>query len=86
MTPAPLPRSNQLDKAITPGPTSNSETHDYMWTTPQRLFAVLDGTIQAFDAMQVRQTPGKRPPSPRFLCPALLLVRPPMLSSLPIGC
>jgi hypothetical protein len=46
-------RRNQLDKAITPGPTPNTDSHDYMWTTPQRLYAVLDGTIKAFEAMQV---------------------------------
>ncbi|GAX73760.1 hypothetical protein CEUSTIGMA_g1211.t1 [Chlamydomonas eustigma] len=48
----PVERTNQLDKAITPGPTPNTDTHDYMWTTPQRLYAVLDGTIKAFEAMQ----------------------------------
>lgn len=41
-------------KAITPGPTRNTDTHDYMWTTPTRLFAVLDGTIRAFEAMQTQ--------------------------------
>jgi hypothetical protein len=50
--------SNQLDKAVTPGPTANTDTHDYMFTTPNRLFAVLDGTIRAFDAMQVRDLEG----------------------------
>lgn len=47
--------SNQLDKAVTPGPTRTTDSHDYMWTTPERLFAVLDGTIRAFEAMQVRE-------------------------------
>lgn len=39
---------------MTPGPTRTTDSHDYMWTTPERLFAVLDGTIRAFEAMQVR--------------------------------
>ena len=50
----PSERSNQLDKAITPGPTMNTDSHDFMFTTPARLYAVLDGTIRAFEAMQAQ--------------------------------
>jgi hypothetical protein len=49
----PAERSAQLDKAVTPGPEQFGETHDYFWTTPARLFAVLDGTLRAYDAMRV---------------------------------
>jgi hypothetical protein len=26
-----------------------SDTHDYMWTTPQRLYIVLDTTLKAYE-------------------------------------
>jgi phage terminase large subunit-like protein len=48
----PAERTKQLDAAITPGPMRYTDTHDYMWSTPQRLFVVLDGTLKAFDSMQ----------------------------------
>jgi hypothetical protein len=48
----PAERSRQLEAAITPGPTRYTDTHDYMYSTPQRLYVVLDGTLQAFDSMQ----------------------------------
>ena len=48
----PAERSRQLESALTPGPTRYTDTHDYMWSTPQRLHIVLDGTLQAFDDMQ----------------------------------
>ncbi|KAL6751217.1 hypothetical protein V8C86DRAFT_1814898 [Haematococcus lacustris] len=48
----PAERRRQLDMAITPGPTRATETHDYMWSTPQRLYAVLDGTLRAYEDMR----------------------------------
>ncbi|MEW5304685.1 MAG: hypothetical protein WDW36_007278 [Sanguina aurantia] len=48
----PLERRSQLDKAVTPGPTPATDSHDYLYSTPQRLYAVLDGTLAAFAAMQ----------------------------------
>jgi hypothetical protein len=48
----PAERSAQLDKAVTPGPELLGDTHDYFWTTPARLFAVLDGTLRAYDEMR----------------------------------
>jgi hypothetical protein len=48
----PLERSAQLDKAVTPGPEHFGDTHDYFWTTPARLFAVLDGTLRAYEEMR----------------------------------
>lgn len=48
----PAERSRQLDAALTPGPTRYTDSHDYLWSTPARLYAVLDGTLKAFDAMQ----------------------------------
>lgn len=29
-----------------------TDTHDYMWTTPSRLYLVLDNTLRAYDAMR----------------------------------
>lgn len=45
-------RLNQLDKAVTPGPTRYTDTHDYLWTTPQRLYRLLDETLKAYEAMR----------------------------------
>lgn len=45
-------RSRQLDAAVTPGPTRFTDSHDYLWSTPARLYAVLDGTLRAYDSMQ----------------------------------
>lgn len=50
----PMERTAQLDKAVTPGPEHFGDTHDWMWSTPQRLFLVLDGTLRAYDAMRVQ--------------------------------
>ncbi len=80
--PDPQERRNQLDAAITPGPTRSvdedgvmlrdaasvkcrkpyrmsrhntrraTDTHDYMWSTPQRLYVVLDTTLKAYDQMR----------------------------------
>jgi hypothetical protein len=33
-------RSRQLDAAVTPGPTKFTDSHDYLWSTPARLYAV----------------------------------------------
>jgi hypothetical protein len=44
-------RSRQLDAAVTPGPSRFTDSHDFLWTTPARLYAVLDGTLRAYDAM-----------------------------------
>ncbi|GBF92429.1 hypothetical protein Rsub_04533 [Raphidocelis subcapitata] len=44
-------RSRQLDAAVTPGPTKFSDSHDYLWSTPARLYAVLDGTLRAWEEM-----------------------------------
>jgi hypothetical protein len=33
--PDPTERRNLLDQAVTPGPQRATETHDYMFTTPQ---------------------------------------------------
>jgi len=52
----PTERRNQLDKAVTPGPTPMTDTHDYMWSTPQRLFLVLDHTLRAYDQMRQAAT------------------------------
>lgn len=48
----PQERINQLDAAVTPGPEYLTEQRDYLWTTPQRLFQVVDGTLQAYEAMK----------------------------------
>lgn len=45
-------RSRMLDQAVTPGPTRFTDSHDYLWSTPARLYAVLDGTLRAHDSMQ----------------------------------
>jgi hypothetical protein len=45
-------RSRQLDAAVTPGPTRYTDSHDYLWSTPARLYAVLEGTLKAWAAMQ----------------------------------
>ena len=45
-------RSRQLDAAVTPGPTRFTDSHDYLWSTPARMYAVLDGTLRAYDSMQ----------------------------------
>lgn len=45
-------RSRQLDAAVSPGPTRFTDTHDYLWSSPARLYAVLDGTLRAYDSMQ----------------------------------
>ena len=45
-------RSRQLDAAVTPGPTRYTDSHDYLWSTPARLYAVLEGTLKAWSAMQ----------------------------------
>eukprot|EP00879_Flechtneria_rotunda_P007889 GHRR01008266.1.p1 GENE.GHRR01008266.1~~GHRR01008266.1.p1 ORF type:complete len:411 (+),score=155.79 GHRR01008266.1:362-1594(+) len=45
-------RTRQLDAAITPGPTRYTDSHDFLWSTPARLYAVLEGTLRAYDAMQ----------------------------------
>lgn len=73
-----MERSSQLDKAVSPGPTRSTDTHDYMWTTPERLFAVLDGTIKAFDMMQVGEGVGRRVEGEQagpLCCPSLLWPR-----------
>lgn len=49
-------RSRQLDAAVTPGPTKYTDSHDYMWSSPARLYAVLEGTLRAYDAMQSAAT------------------------------
>jgi hypothetical protein len=49
-------RSRQLDAAVTPGPTKYTDSHDYMWSSPARLYAVLEGTLRAYDAMQAAAT------------------------------
>lgn len=49
-------RSRQLDAAVTPGPTRYTDSHDYLWSTPARLYAVLEGTLRAYDAMQSAAT------------------------------
>eukprot|EP00882_Tetradesmus_deserticola_P028478 GHRQ01031730.1.p1 GENE.GHRQ01031730.1~~GHRQ01031730.1.p1 ORF type:complete len:187 (-),score=104.95 GHRQ01031730.1:26-586(-) len=49
-------RSRQLDSAVTPGPTKYTDSHDYMWSSPARLYAVLEGTLRAYDAMQAAAT------------------------------
>eukprot|EP00198_Chlamydomonas_reinhardtii_P005913 XP_001695249.1 predicted protein [Chlamydomonas reinhardtii] len=48
----PTERRNLLDKAITPGPIRMTETHDYLYSTPQRLFLVLDNTLRAYHLMR----------------------------------
>lgn len=48
----PQERRNMLDKAVTPGPVRATETHDYLYSTPQRLFLVLDNTLRAYVAMR----------------------------------
>ena len=48
----PSERSRQLDQAVTPGPTKYTDSHDYLWSTPARLYAVLDGTLKAWESMQ----------------------------------
>ena len=45
-------RSRQLDAAVTPGPTRYTDSHDFLWSTPARLYAVLEGTLKAWGAMQ----------------------------------
>eukprot|EP00878_Enallax_costatus_P046516 GHUV01056613.1.p1 GENE.GHUV01056613.1~~GHUV01056613.1.p1 ORF type:complete len:152 (-),score=32.18 GHUV01056613.1:83-538(-) len=49
-------RSRQLDAAVTPGPTRFTDSHDYLYSTPPRLYAVLDGTLRAYDSMQAAAT------------------------------
>uniref|UniRef100_A0A7S3QLQ9 Uncharacterized protein n=1 Tax=Dunaliella tertiolecta TaxID=3047 RepID=A0A7S3QLQ9_DUNTE len=49
--PDPAERRTQLDNALTPGPSRGTDTHDYMWTTPNRLFLVLDNTLRAYNLM-----------------------------------
>jgi hypothetical protein len=49
-------RSRQLDAAVTPGPTKYTDSHDYLWSSPARLYAVLEGTLRAYDAMQAAAT------------------------------
>jgi hypothetical protein len=49
-------RSRMLDQAVTPGPTRFTDSHDYLWSTPARLYAVLDGTLRAYDSMQAAAT------------------------------
>lgn len=44
-------RSRLLDSAVTPGPSRFTDSHDYMWSSPARLYAVLEGTLRAYDAM-----------------------------------
>ncbi|GLI70397.1 hypothetical protein VaNZ11_015180 [Volvox africanus] len=48
----PTERRNMLDQAVTPGPVRATETHDYLYSTPQRLFLVLDNTLRAYFAMR----------------------------------
>lgn len=48
----PGERSRALDDAVTPGPTRASETHDYMYSTPQKLHTVLAATVEAYDMMR----------------------------------
>ncbi|PNH08823.1 hypothetical protein TSOC_004608 [Tetrabaena socialis] len=48
----PTERRNMLEKAITPGPVRATETHDYLYSTPQRMFLVLDNTLRAYSAMR----------------------------------
>eukprot|EP00798_Chlamydomonas_sp_ICE-L_P027497 gene27497-4806_t len=47
-------RSRMLDEAVTPGPTRFTDTHDYMYSTPQRLYSVLHGTLEAYNDMQAQ--------------------------------
>ena len=42
-----------LDDAVTPGPTRLTDSHDFMYSTPQRLYSVLHGTLTAYADMQV---------------------------------
>ncbi|GLC45942.1 hypothetical protein PLESTF_000714900 [Pleodorina starrii] len=48
----PMERRNMLDQATTPGPVRATETHDYLYSTPERLFLVLDNTLRAYFAMR----------------------------------
>ncbi|GFR51166.1 hypothetical protein Agub_g13524, partial [Astrephomene gubernaculifera] len=48
----PTERRNLLDKAVTPGPTRATDTHDYLYSTPQRLFLLLDNTLRAYNLMK----------------------------------
>ncbi|GIL63110.1 hypothetical protein Vafri_17236 [Volvox africanus] len=48
----PTDRRNMLDQAVTPGPVRATETHDYLYSTPQRLFLVLDNTLRAYFTMR----------------------------------
>ncbi|GIM11879.1 hypothetical protein Vretimale_15350 [Volvox reticuliferus] len=48
----PTERRNMMDQAVTPGPVRATETHDYLYSTPQRLFLVLDNTLRAYFAMR----------------------------------
>ncbi len=50
----PKQRSQELDAAVTPGPTRQTDSHDYMYTTPGRLFVILNETLKAFEAMQAQ--------------------------------
>lgn len=45
-------RSKLLDQAITPGPVRGTDSHDYLYSTPARLYKVLDGTLKAWQEMQ----------------------------------
>ncbi|KXZ53007.1 hypothetical protein GPECTOR_8g376 [Gonium pectorale] len=48
----PTERRNLLDQAVTPGPVRATETHDYMYSTPERLFLVIDNTLRAYHLMR----------------------------------
>jgi tetratricopeptide (TPR) repeat protein len=45
-------RSRLLDQAVTPGPVRGTDSHDYLYSTPPRLYKVLDGTLKAWEAVQ----------------------------------
>jgi tetratricopeptide (TPR) repeat protein len=45
-------RSRLLDQAVTPGPVRGTDSHDYLYSTPSRLYKVLDGTLKAWEAVQ----------------------------------
>jgi hypothetical protein len=45
-------RSRLLDQAVTPGPVRGTDSHDYLYSTPERLYKVLDGTLKAWEAVQ----------------------------------
>jgi len=45
-------RSRLLDQAVTPGPVRGTDSHDFLYSTPGRLYKVLDGTLRAWAEMQ----------------------------------